>query len=121
MTERRLHQRFQKPYTVIFSLKDTPRETYDISTVLDISRGGLKFVSSDNYPAGTKIVLKIKFPFLYPKETLIDGEVVDIDQGAKAKLSKIKVKFINISPPVESILQQMEELNLKDKRQNRPS
>jgi len=115
MSERRLHRRFQKPYTVIFALKGHPQETYDISTILDISRGGLKFVSSESYPTGTKIILKIKFPFLYPQETIIDGEVVAMEEGGKSKSFKIKVKFINVSPLVESILQQMEEFNLKNK------
>ena len=115
MSERRLHQRFQKPYTIIFSLKDNPRQTYDMSMVLDISRGGLSFTSSVPYPPGTKMIFNITFSFLYPQATIIDGEVVATEHRPKATLFKMKVKFINMSPLVESILWQMEQCNLKNK------
>jgi len=115
MPERRLHQRFQKPYTVIFSLKDNPQETYDMSTILDISRGGLSFSSSAFYPSGTKMTFSIKFSFLYPQATVVDGQVVAAQQKPSSNLFKTKVKFINVSPSVESILRHMEQLNLENK------
>lgn len=113
MPERRLHQRFQKQYTVVFYLKDNPQSVYDMPKLMDISRGGLKFLSSTDYPPGTGLGFKIRFPFLYPETTIIEGEVVAMDHVPGTKVFRIKVKFVNLTPPLESILQQMEEFNLR--------
>ncbi|MBI9092817.1 MAG: PilZ domain-containing protein [Desulfobacterium sp.] len=43
--------------------------SYDYYPVLDISRGGLKFLSNHKVSAGTRLTLRINFPGLdYPKE-----------------------------------------------------
>jgi len=118
MSEKRSHQRFQKHYEISFSLKDKPYKIFDMPLVQDISRSGLKFISSDFHPQGTKIIFNIRFPFLYPKETLIEGEVVEVvavEAVSGAKTFKIRSRFINVSPPAAAALQQMEQFNLKNK------
>lgn len=115
MPEKRQHPRFRKQYEINFILKDKPQKIYEMSLMLDISRSGLKFVSSEYYPPGTKIIFNIQFPFLYPQLTFIEGEVVWVDHVPRAETFKIRSRFINVSPSVAAVLEQMERFNLKRK------
>jgi hypothetical protein len=115
MAERRLYQRFQKKYTITFTVNDHPPRMYDTSTILDISRGGLFFISSVPHPVGTRIFFNIKFPFLLPQETSVDGQVIALEQTPGSRIFRIRGKFINVSPQAEAALLQMEEINLKNK------
>ena len=113
MQEKRHFARFKKQYTIKFALKDTPHINYDVSQLLDISKGGLKFFSYEQYALGTKIIFYVKFPFLYPNETVIYGEVIGLEEVLAGKTYKIRVKFVNLTPFNISALEQMEKLNLK--------
>lgn len=113
MIERRMYPHFRKQYTVIFALRDEPHKTYDMSQLLDISRGGLKFFSYVHYPVGVRIVFHIRFPFLYPEVTTIEGEVVGTEAVLQGMTYKIRIKFINLTPAVMETLLQMEKVNLK--------
>jgi hypothetical protein len=114
MQERRSYQRFEKKYTIVFTVEDTPPKIYDMATIVNISRGGVYFISSIPHPVGTKMFFNIKFPFLSPKETLVDGQVVALEHAAGSRIVRIRGKFINVSPEAEAALLQMEQINLKD-------
>ncbi len=115
MQEKRQDQRFQKKYTVIFSLKDNPQKAFDISGLVDISKGGLKFTSYENFTIGQVINFQIKFPFLYPQVTMIDGKVISVNKIPESIVHKVSVEFVNLHSDVILILNQMEEINQKSK------
>ncbi|MEI7998209.1 MAG: PilZ domain-containing protein [Candidatus Omnitrophota bacterium] len=114
MQERRQHPRFQKEYTVIFYLKSDPHKAFDMSRMLDISKGGLKFFSYESYQLGSIIVFQVKFPFLYPNVVNIEGQIIGIDPVLAGKTCKIRVMFVNFTPEVNVALDQMEKINLKN-------
>lgn len=111
--DKRMFARFQKEYTIIFSVKNKPEKTYDMTRLLDISKGGLKFFSYEFFPIGTTIVFHIKFPFLYPQVTNIEGQVVAVQDVMKGKTYKISLNFINETPEALNALEKMQQLNLK--------
>ncbi len=115
MSEKRLHRRFGKQYTMQLAVRDKSQKIYDMPLLRDISRGGVNFISSDYHSLGTKIIFNIKFPFLSPVGTIIEGEVVGVQEAPGRKGFQIKCKFINVSPPAEAALQQMERFNLENK------
>lgn len=115
MDDKRQDTRYKKQYIIIYSLKTDLQKTVEISGLLDISKGGLKFASYEQYPIGTIIVFQIKFPFNYPNATRIEGRVVGLHQIGQAKSVKISVKFFDVDTLAGAALDQMEKLNQKMK------
>ncbi len=113
MQEKREFSRFVKQYTIMFSIKDAPQKSYDMSRLMDISKGGLMFLSYDFFPIGTVFSFNIKFPFLYPNAITIDGKIVAIQEVMKGKTYKIGIHFINQSPEAKDALAKMQEINSK--------
>ena len=113
MQEKRLYPRFQKQYTMKFALKDNPQKTYDMPRLLDISKGGLKFLSSEQYFLGTRLIFYIKFPFKYPDETVIEAEVVGVENIPPGKIYKTRVSFKVADPSTQDVLSRMEQINEK--------
>ncbi len=114
MEEKRKSTRYKKPYIVKFGLKDNVHKPFDVSQLYDISKGGLKFISHQNYGSGTKIVFYIRFPFLYPHETIVEGEIVANQEAFMGKMYKIGAKFVNITAEIAAVLEQMDQINQKN-------
>jgi len=115
MDDKRRDERFKRQYIIIYSLKEDPTKSFEVSGMQDISKGGLKFVSYDNYAVGTVIVFQVKFPFNYPNATRIEGKVVGAHQMPNAKSYKISINFINLDGAAAAALDQMEKINSKVK------
>ncbi len=115
MLNKRKDARFPKEYNVTFATKENDKKIYNAYKLLDISKGGLKFFSYDYFSVGTGIIFYIKFPFLYPQVTEIEGQVVGIQEVMKGKTYKISAHFINIPSAAILALHQMDEINLKNK------
>ena len=98
MPDKRLHPRFQKNYTITLTLRNDPQRTFDPPLIVDISVGGLKFISSDPLALGAKIFFNIHFPFLYPQATVVEGEVVGVTPAPGARTFKVRARFINVTP-----------------------
>ena len=114
MQEKRRNVRFKKQYTAIFSLKDNPQKTFDVSGLRDISKGGLKFLSFEKYEVGTVIIFQIKFPFAYPRVTSIEGKVISVTMASVGQtIYQTSIRFINITPQIRDDLEKMEKINLK--------
>ena len=115
MQDKREFSRFDKQYTIMFCIKDAPHKSYDMSRLMDISKGGLKFFSYDYFPVGTTFIFHIRFPFLYPQILDIEGQVVAVKEVLQGKTYKIGVNFINQTPQAMGALSKMQEINSKNK------
>lgn len=115
MSEQRRETRFKRQYMVSYSLKSDPTKTVEVSGLQDISKGGLKFVSYDNYEQYTVIIFQIKFPFNYPNATRIHGRVVGSKSIPNTKTFKISINFFDLDAAATDALNQMEKINLKIK------
>jgi hypothetical protein len=109
--EKRRNVRFQKHYTVVFSLKNMPEKICDTSGIRDVSKGGIKFLSFNKYEIGTVLVFQIRFPFVYPRVTLVEGKVVNIVPAGG--IYQTSVQFVNVTPQALIDLEQMEKINQK--------
>jgi Tfp pilus assembly protein PilZ len=112
MQNMRHNERYNRQYFVVYSLKNSLNSIQN-SRLIDISKGGLKFPSLQNYPVGTEIIFHIKFPFLFPDTTRIEGKVVGVQQLPQDKSYKTNIVFINLDVAASSALDQMEKINHK--------
>lgn len=115
MQDKREFPRFVKQYTITFCIKDAPQKSYDVSRLMDISKGGLMFLSYDYFSMGTIFAFNIKLPFLYPNSLNVEGKVVALQEILQGKTYKIGVHFINETPEALSALSKMQEVNSKNK------
>jgi hypothetical protein len=115
MDDKRRYARYKRQYIITYSLKDDPRKTFEVSGLLDISKGGLKFASYEDYPIDTIIIFQIKFPFNYPNATRIAGKVVGVYPVPHAKSCRISVRFFDVDTLAAEALDQMEHVNQKTK------
>ena len=113
MQEKRQFQRFEKKYTVIYTLKDNPTQVFDLAGLLDISKGGLKFSSHEAMRIGQEIDFQIKFPFLYPLSTPLSGKVINVSKLEGSYIYRISVKFISLNSNAMIVLNEMEKINQK--------
>lgn len=111
--EKRQALRFKKSYTAKFYLKDDPKQIFDISQIIDISKTGLKFFSYGQHKIGQCIILQIFLPHLYPQALVIESTVVGIEEVLKGKTCKVRVSFINLTPILIKELEMMEKVNNK--------
>ena len=109
MEERRGAPRIFKSYTASFYIKIQPQRRCDVSRILDISRTGLKFFSFEEHPIGTEIVFQLRFPFLYPAITEVEGKVVGVDSVMSGKTWRVRVQFQNITPDTAEAFKKLEQ------------
>lgn len=101
-TEKRQYVRLDEHFVISYK-KELGSEGYDITSINNIGKGGLFFVSHMNYPIGTVLDLIIAFPFRRGKERAkIISKVVNVRK--KASLYGIGVQFIKMDKTILSEL-----------------
>ena len=117
MEDKRRDARYKRQYIIMYSVKSDPsHKSFEVSGLHDISKGGLKFSSYENYPVGTAIEFHIKFPFNYPNATEVEGRVVGVHQLPNVKSYKISVTFSSLDHAAIASLEEMEKINQKSKQ-----
>jgi len=107
MQERREFQRFSRTYTVTFAVKDEQRVVHDMSRTVDISKGGLRFFTQENYDIGTNITMKIRFPFLSPDVTELEGQVANTCKVGEIPVYTTGIRFVNLTPEALAALERL--------------
>jgi len=101
-TEKRQCVRLDEHFVISYK-RELGSDGYDITSINNISKGGLSFISHVNYPIGITLELIIAFPFRKGKERAkIISKVVNVRK--KGKLYGIGVVFIKIDKTVLSEL-----------------
>ena len=101
-TEKRQCVRLNKHFVISYK-RELGSDGYDITSISNISKGGLFFISHVNYPIGTTLELIITFPFRKEKErSKIISNVVNVIK--KGKHYGIGVQFIKMNKTVLSEL-----------------
>lgn len=108
---KRLHPRVVKNYVIKYALTANGDLKHDISNVIDIGRGGLKFFAPRNFAIDECISFFIQFPFLYPQIIQIQGLVVGCEEISAGKIYKIRIAFKDVSPTVLDVFNQLEKIN----------
>jgi hypothetical protein len=113
MQEQRKDLRFQKQDPLMYSLKDKPEVAYKVSSLIDISKGGLKFTCVEEHPVGTILIFHIKLPFLYPIVPTFEGKIIGVGHHNQMKIYQVRVQFTHLDPQAAAALQQMENIHSK--------
>jgi hypothetical protein len=111
--EKRQNLRFEKPYNATFFLKENPHQQSDISGLRNIGKGGLKFLAYQKFNVGNILIFQIKFPFIFPRRTMVEGEVIAVHSVGDSPVFRTNIKFINLTPQAVADLEQMEQINSK--------
>ena len=101
-TEKRQCVRLDKHFVISYK-RELGSDGYDITSINNISKGGLFFISHVNYPIGTALELLVTFPFRKGKERAkIISRVVNVRK--KGKRYGIGGQFIRMDKTVLSEL-----------------
>lgn len=95
---RRQHQRIQKSLTLKFCLADVYPLKWDMSTVENISAGGVKFnASSDLYLNNKRIRMQIRLPEMVPDVLEVEALVLTTELLFNGKSSVVRARFLNLT------------------------
>ena len=121
LDKNRKHRRIEKSLTMQFSLADVSPRKWDMSTIENISFGGVRFIAPSDLKLIDKIVhLQIRIPQLAPRLLELEAIVLDAKPRFNSKFSDVRAKFINLSEEnkahlsiVEKIIDRQEKKNVK--------
>jgi hypothetical protein len=111
--ENRSAPRFQKTYTIRYYSKQDANRVEDVSQIINISKTGLMFFSNRHHEENEEVVFQLFLPHLYPSSLVIHGKVLGCQDGLKAKVNKVRVVFVDVSPEVVKELEKIEQINQK--------
>ena len=94
-SEQRINPRIAKQMSVNYRIKGVIKS--DVSYIKDISKGGMRFTSSNRIPENTVLVLEIIIPYMAPNKTFFEGIVVGMKEISANSIYEVRVKFINLS------------------------
>lgn len=115
--EKRQCVRLDKHFVISYK-RELGSDGYDITSINNISKGGLFFISHVTYPIGTPLELIITFPFRKGKDRAkIISKVVNVRE--KGKRYGIGVRFIKMNKTVLSEFHSFVD-NIKKKSTVRP-
>ncbi len=93
--ERRRDQRLQRPLIVSYQLCCDPNANYDVTQIKDISLGGMRFVTSESYPAETLLSIELRTPFREERLKL-KASVIESKEIAANLIYETRVRFVDL-------------------------
>jgi hypothetical protein len=105
---RRKHVRIYRNFILSCRLKGDNQVKYEMSQVNNISRGGVNFSATADFPVGSELMIELKTPFLSDKVDL-EGAVLESRDKIPGLVYAVRVQFQNISPQAEDILAKIEQ------------
>lgn len=94
----RQHRRIEKPLTMHYCLADVLPIKWDITSIGNISIGGVKFIARNDLNLNHKtVLLQIKIPQLAPDSLVLEAIVLNVKPRPNTKTSDVRAKFINLS------------------------
>ena len=113
--DRRRHKRIKKNFILNYFDKNKPEEKFELTQLKDISRGGLRFVTTKSFAAGTLLGIELKTPYI-SETTYLEGEILECSEKIKDMLYEIRLKFTALNTQAEITLTQlMEYFETKEK------
>ena len=101
--ERRQYKRVNKNFILNYIEKAHPEKRYEITQLKNISMGGLCFVTSHEFPAGTILGIELKTPYL-SDTTYLEGEILESHEKVKNTIYETRLQFSSLSSEAEFLL-----------------
>ena len=108
LKNRRQHVRIYRNFILSYHLKGKGNIKFEMSQVNNISKGGVNFISTTPFDAGSVLVIGLKTPFLSGKVEL-EGTVLDSKEKIQGILYEVRVQFNDVSPQSAEILAKIEQ------------
>lgn len=104
--DRRKHQRINKHFILSYYEKNDPSVKHDMSQLKNVSMGGACFLTSVQYPEGTKLILELKTPYL-ADTTRLEGTVLGNHEKLSNILYETRLQFDELTPQSEVVLEKI--------------
>jgi len=104
--ERRKSVRIGKNLIVSYFLPAEPSRKFSLSQIKNISRGGVCFVTTENFELMTNLAVEFVTPYLSETSALA-GTVVGCTEKISGLLYETRMKFENLAPVASAFLDDM--------------
>ena len=109
INERRKFKRIKKHFILTYYAKNDPTKRFDVTQLQNISRGGMCFLSTIEYPFNTQLAVELKTPYVADVVNL-EGVVLEIRVKVPNMIFKTRLTFKELSPIAGNVLDKLEKL-----------
>ena len=106
-SNRRKHVRIYRNFILSCHLQGQNDVKYEMSQVNNISRGGVNFSVSVQFPKGSRIIIELMTPL--SDKVILEGVVLDCREKISQLIYEIRVQFEKLSPEAEDALSKIEQ------------
>ena len=111
--ERRQYVRIKKNFILSYYLKNSSSIKYDITQLKNIGHGGMCFITAQQYPPSTLLVIELRTPY-FADITHFEGVVLESHEKLKNIIYETRLKFENLSHQGDFLLGKLEEFFMKE-------
>lgn len=86
---------------IVLSYRSEKEEKFNSSQLLDISRSGMQFTTSKQYPVDMHMIINAMVPTSYPNKLSIKGRVAHSKEKMKGMLYHTGIEFIENPPQTQ--------------------
>jgi hypothetical protein len=107
----RRYRRLDKILTMQFCFADASPKVWDISTIENISPGGVRFKVPSDLKLKDKIIyVQIRVPELAHRLLKLEAIVINTKSRSNIKFSDVRAKFINLTDDDKELLSVLEKI-----------
>ncbi len=111
---KRKHVRINKKCRLSYYFRDSLENKSDKTATLDISKGGVKFTTSNPITPGTFLIFNIAIPDTTSKILIVEGKVLE-SKEIKLRISyEIRAQFTLMDEEIAQLFDLFEKQNSKD-------
>ena len=100
--ERRKSERLERHFVVAYRLYEGESD-YDLSQIKNISKGGLRFITSKQYTSGAILAIELRTPVSTGKIKL-QGKVIASDVVVDGMIYDTRVAYVSIDKDTEMLV-----------------
>lgn len=103
MDEKRKFPRLERQFILSYHDLKEPEVIHGVSTLKDISKGGLAFSSTHNFQPGDTLGIQLKTS-LYPVPVFFEGNVVSVSQNIGNSIFMIHLSFTDLNEDAAQVI-----------------
>lgn len=109
--ERRRYVRIEKHFIISYHDKNDPEVKHNVSQLKNISIGGMCFVTSTQYPAGTKMDIELKTPYI-ADTVYIEGTVLESHEKIRGIIYETRLVFDKLNSQATLVINKIVDIFL---------
>lgn len=112
-TRLRKHVRFNKNCRLSYYFRDSLENRSDKTATLDMSKGGVRFTTSQPIAPGTFLIFNIAIPDTTSKMLVVEGKVLESKELKLRLCYEIRAQFTLMDEEIAQLFDMFEKQNLK--------